>query len=264
MKLNKSRTLLVGFAFMSIGAFWQLYDNVIPLVLKNTFGMKDGVAGIIMALDNVLALFLLPFFGMLSDRTKTKFGRRAPYIVFGTLGAVILMNLLPVADKANNFTMFIVVLAFLLVVMGTYRSPAVALMPDVTPKPLRSKGNAVINLMGAFGGIFTLVATMFLVSERNVPQADGTVKVLDNYTLLFAAVAALMVIAIVVLLLKIRENKLAAETARFNDAYDAENNRESEPAAGKGKAAVRSLPSDVRKSLFLILSSIFFWFMGYN
>ncbi len=268
MKLNTRRTVLVGLAFMSIGAFWQLYDNVIPLVLKNTFGMKDGVSGIIMALDNILALFLLPFFGALSDRTKTRFGRRTPYIVLGTLGAVVLMNLLPFADKTHNFTLFIVALAILLIAMGTYRSPAVALMPDVTPKPLRSKGNAIINLMGAFGGIFTLVATMFLVKKRDVLQADGTTLQLDNYTLLFLFVSALMVIAIVVLILKIRENKLAAETTAFNDAYDAENepattDREQAPAE-KAKAGIAALAPDVRRSLFLILASIFFWFMGYN
>ena len=265
MKLNKSRTFLVGLAFLSISAFWQLYDNVIPLVLKNTFGMKDGVSGIIMALDNVLALFLLPFFGMLSDKTVTKFGRRTPYIVCGTLAAVILMNLLPAADKANNFTLFIVALAFLLVAMGTYRSPAVALMPDVTPKPLRSKGNAVINLMGAFGGIFTLVVTMFLVTKRDVTKADGTVAALNNYTFLFLAVAAVMVIAVAVLILKVRENKLTAETKAFNDAYDAETDPEPQKAApSKAKGGIFSLAPDVRKSLFLILTSIFFWFMGYN
>lgn len=266
MKLNNNRTFLVGFAFMSICAFWQLYDNVVPLVLKNTFAMKDGVAGIIMALDNVLALFLLPFFGMLSDKTKTKFGRRTPYIVCGTLAAVILMNLLPIAEKANNFTLFIIALAFLLIAMGTYRSPAVALMPDVTPKPLRSKGNAVINLMGAVGGIFTLVATMFLVTKREVTQADGTVTLFNDYTLLFIAVAVLMVAAVVVLLLKIRENKLTAETTSFNDAYDAENDPKgnTEKAVSKPKIGISSLAPDVKRSLFLILFSVFFWFMGYN
>ena len=266
MKLNVKRTLLVGFAFMSIGAFWQLYDNVVPLVLKNTFAMKDGAAGIIMALDNVLALFLLPFFGMLSDKTKTKYGKRTPYIVLGTLVAVVLMNLLPFADKTNNFVLFIVALAFLLISMGTYRSPAVALMPDVTPKPLRSKGNAVINLMGAVGAIFTLVVTMFLVRDRSIIQADGSTVVVDDYTLLFIAVATLMVVAIIVLVFKIRENKLAIETAEFNDAYDAENQTEiDEPKPDtKAKAAITSLDPDVRRSLFLILFSIFFWFMGYN
>ncbi len=264
MKLNTKRTLLVGFAFMSIGAFWQLYDNVIPLVLKNTFGLKDGVSGIVMALDNVLALFLLPLFGMLSDRTKTKFGRRTPYIVLGTLGSVVLMNLLPFADQTHNFILFIVALALLLISMGTYRSPAVALMPDVTPKPLRSKGNAVINLMGAVGGVFTLVATMFLVKKRSVAQADGTVLELNDYTLLFLAVALLMVIAVVVLVMKVRENKLAAETASFNDAYDAQTETADAKPSVSGKAAFLSLAPEVRRSLVLILSSVFFWFMGYN
>ena len=264
MKLNTKRTLLVGFAFMSIGAFWQLYDNVIPLVLKNTFGLKDGVSGIVMALDNVLALFLLPLFGMLSDRTKTKFGRRTPYIVLGTLGSVVLMNLLPFADQTHNFILFIVALALLLISMGTYRSPAVALMPDVTPNPLRSKGNAVITLMGAVGGVFTLVATMFLVKKRSVAQADGTVLELNDYTLLFLAVALLMVIAVVVLVLKVRENKLAAETASFNDAYDAQTETADAKPSVSGKAAFLSLAPEVRRSLVLILSSVFFWFMGYN
>jgi Na+/melibiose symporter-like transporter len=151
MKLDTRRTVRVGFAFLSICAFWQLYDNVVPLILKFTFGIPDGPSGIVMSIDNVLALFLLPLFGALSDKTKTRLGRRTPYILGGTAAAVILMNLLPFADGAHNFWLFIVSLALLLIAMGTYRSPAVALMPDVTPKPLRSKGNAIINLMGTLG-----------------------------------------------------------------------------------------------------------------
>ena len=156
MKLNYKRTLLVGLAFLSICAFWQLYDNVVPLILKNTFDIPDDIAGVIMALDNVLALFLLPLFGKLSDRTHTRLGRRMPYILGGTLAAVVLMNLLPVADAARSLWLFVVALGLLLLAMGVYRSPAVALMPDVTPKPLRSRANAIINLMGAVGGILYL------------------------------------------------------------------------------------------------------------
>ena len=89
MKLNYKRTLLVGLAFLSICAFWQLYDNVVPLILKNTFDIPDDIAGVIMALDNVLALFLLPLFGKLSDRTHTRLGRRMPYILGGTLAAAV-------------------------------------------------------------------------------------------------------------------------------------------------------------------------------
>ena len=165
MKLNTKRTLLVGLAFLSISAFWQLYDSVVPLVLKNTFDIPDDIAGFIMALDNVLALFLLPLFGKLSDNCSTRLGRRTPFILCGTVAAVVLMQLLPYADNTGNMVLFVCTLGLLLLAMGTYRSPAVALMPDVTPKPLRSKGNAIINLMGALGGVFTLAMISLLVTK---------------------------------------------------------------------------------------------------
>ncbi len=257
MKLNYKRTLLVGFAFLSICAFWQVYDNIIPLILKYSFKIEDGPTGIIMALDNVLAVFLLPFFGTLSDRSTSRFGRRTPYIVGGTLVAVVLMNLLPFAANTINLPLFVIALFLLLIAMGTYRSPAVALMPDVTPKPLRSRGNAIINLMGALGGAFTLLLTKFLVK--------GSAESKPDYTWLFAVVAGLMVLAIVLLVLTIRERKLAEETTAINDAYDREQaaqlSAEEQAAAGKGFA---SLSPEVRKSLLLILASVALWFMGYN
>ncbi|MEG2315478.1 MAG: MFS transporter [Clostridia bacterium] len=254
MKLNYRRTVLVGMAFLSICAFWQLYDNVVPLILKNTFHMRDDVAGVIMAMDNVLALFMLPLFGKLSDGCHTRLGKRMPFIVGGTVVAVLVMNLLPIADKSRNLTLFVVALGVLLIAMGMYRSPAVALMPDVTPKPLRSKGNAIINLMGALGGVFTLGVTGFLVTK----DAGGH----EDFTWLFLAVALLMVGAVLVLLVSIRENKLARETA-LADA------REQEPTAqtalpDEGGKGLRSLEPALRRSLMLILCSVFLWFMGYN
>ena len=212
--------------------------------------MRDDVAGAIMALDNILALFLLPFFGKLSDGCKTRLGKRMPFILGGTAAAVALMNLLPVADRAVSLPFFIGVLALLLVAMGTYRSPAVALMPDVTPKPLRSKGNAIINLMGALGGVFTLGVTGFLVSKGENGRND--------YTLLFLAVSLLMAASVLVLLLTIRENKLAAEAEKINQKLGGE---EEKP---QGQGGFRSLPRDMRRSLALILASVSLWFMGYN
>ena len=153
MKLNYRRTFLIGLAFLSISAFWQMYDNIIPLMLQGTFGLGETVTGFIMAADNVLALFLLPIFGSLSDKVDTPMGKRMPFIVGGTLLAVFFLMLLPSADKSANIVFFIVSLFALLIAMGLYRSPAVALMPDLTPNRLRSKGNAIINLMGAVGGI---------------------------------------------------------------------------------------------------------------
>ena len=254
MKLNYTRTVLVGMAFLSICAFWQLYDNVIPLILKETFGLGDDVAGVVMALDNVLALFLLPFFGTLSDGCGAKMGKRMPFILFGTVAAILLMSLLPYADNTGNFILFVVALGLLLVAMGTYRSPAVALMPDVTPKAMRSKGNAVINLMGALGGVFVLGVTGSLVKETEAGRAD--------YTALFAAVALLMGLSVLLLAFTIRERKLASEV---NKAEPAE--KEAVPEAAPTAEAVSgwaSLDPDVRKSLMLILASISLWFMGYN
>lgn len=257
MKLNYKRTLLVGLAFLSICAFWQLYDNVVPLILKNTFDIPDDIAGVIMALDNVLALFLLPLFGKLSDRTHTRLGRRMPYILGGTLAAVALMNLLPVADGARSLWLFVATLGLLLLAMGVYRSPAVALMPDVTPKPLRSKGNAIINLMGTLGGVFTLAATGLLVTR------DATGR--ENYSALFLAVSILMLAAVVVLLLTIRENRLAREVELQNLATQGEDAAQAQadetPSTGAGFS---SLDPALRRSLILILCSVSLWFMGYN
>lgn len=257
MKLNYKRTLLVGLAFLSICAFWQLYDNVVPLILKNTFDIPDDIAGVIMALDNVLALFLLPLFGKLSDRTHTRLGRRMPYILGGTLAAVVLMNLLPMADRARSLWLFVAALGLLLLAMGVYRSPAVALMPDVTPKPLRSKGNAIINLMGTLGGVFTLAATSLLVTH------DATGR--EDYSALFLAVSILMLAAVVVLLLTIRENRLAHEVelqnlaAQGEDAAQAQDDETLSSGAG-----FSSLDPALRRSLILILCSVALWFMGYN
>ncbi len=257
MKLNYKRTLLVGLAFLSICAFWQLYDNVVPLILKNTFDIPDDIAGVIMALDNVLALFLLPLFGKLSDRTHTRLGRRMPYILGGTLAAVVLMNLLPMADRARSLGLFVAALGLLLLAMGVYRSPAVALMPDVTPKPLRSKGNAIINLMGTLGGVFTLAATSFLVTH------DATGR--EDYSALFLAVSILMLAAVVVLLLTIRENRLAHEVELQNLAAQGEDAAQAQddetPSSGAGFS---SLDPALRRSLILILCSVALWFMGYN
>lgn len=198
MKLNVKRTIFVGLAFLSISSFWQMYDNLIPLVLQNTFNIGETWTGGIMALDNVLALFLLPLFGHLSDKLQTPLGRRTPFIVIGTIIAIVFMLLIPVAVRQVNFLFFFIALGGVLLALSFYRTPAVALMPDVTPKPLRSMANAIINLMGSIGGMLSLVFIMFLV-----PKVDN-----PDYSLVFYAVALVMAIAVIVLLTTIRENKL--------------------------------------------------------
>ena len=148
MKLNTKRTVLIGLAFMSVLAFWQFYDQVIPVILENHFGRSTLMTNAIMSIDNILAVFMLPIFGMLSDKTKTRLGKRTPYILFGTIAAVVLMVVMAFLTESKNFVGFISCLMLLLITMSIYRSPTAAYMPDVTPKPLRSKGNAIINLVG--------------------------------------------------------------------------------------------------------------------
>ena len=261
MKLNNKRTVLVGLAFLSICAFWQMYDNVIPLILRETFHMNESLAGAVMALDNILALFLLPFFGTLSDRCHNqKLGRRTPFILVGTVAAVILMNLLPLLDNGFvengghwRFVAFIVVLGGLLVAMGSYRSPAVALMPDVTPKPLRSRANAIINLMGAVGGMLYLGVAAVLYPTDKVKNLVHV-----NYQPLFLVVSAIVAAAVAVLLLTIREPKLSAENQALEAKHPEWNLAEDD---GSGHEV---LPKPVKRSLGFLLASIALWYIGYN
>jgi len=246
MKLNFKRTFFVGLAFLSICAFWQMYDNIVPLMLKNTFGMGETLTGVILALDNVLALFLLPLVGAFSDKVHTPIGKRTPFIIIGTAVAVISMTYLPIANQKENLIMFIVFLGIVLVAMGCYRSPAVALMPDLTPKPQRSMANAVINLMGAIGGVYTLIMIKLLVTEGN-----------DNYSPIFLSISAIMVIAVIILIITIRENKLAKVTVI---EHEVEVKTEGTTQENEHKG----MPKDVKKSFMLLLASIFLWFTAYN
>ena len=261
LKLNNKRTILVGLAFLSICAFWQMYDNVVPLILGETFHLDESLTGVIMAADNILALFLLPLFGAISDRRPDgKLGRRTPFILFGTAAAVVLMNLLPILDNsyaagAASFKLvsFVIVLGLLLIAMGTYRSPAVALMPDVTPKPLRSRANAIINLMGAVGGVLYLIITAVLYPKA---KTQGLAHV--NYQPLFLIVSGIMVAAVAVLLLTIREPRLAAANRALEKEHPEWNLAEDD---GAGHEA---LPAPVKRSLAFLLASIALWFIGYN
>ena len=260
MKLNNKRTVIVGLAFLSICAFWQMYDNVIPLILTNTFHLNETFSGVIMAADNVLALFLLPYFGNLSDRTNTKLGKRMPFIIVGTMTAALFLNILPLLDnsyaaepKTVTMVMFVICLGLLLIAMGTYRSPAVALMPDVTPKPLRSRANAIINLMGAVGGILYLgVAAVMYPNSKVLGLAHV------NYQPLFLVVGGIMIAAVVILRFAVNEPKLAAENKALEAKHPEWNLAEDD---GSGNEV---LPAPVKKSLGFLLASIALWFIGYN
>lgn len=251
MKLNYKRTVLIGFSFMAILSFWQFYDQVIPYVLENIFGLETFAANAIMSIDNVLAIFMLPLFGMISDRTHTRLGRRTPYILFGTVASVILMVVLGLFQEMRSFTGFTVVLILLLVVMATYRTPAVAYMPDVTEKPLRSKANAIINLVGYLGGIFSTVVMMFLLKSSKNAQGETVYSDQQSFLPVYLVIAGFMLLAVLIMVLTVRENRVLAETNIQDEPS------EDAPVGGK-------LPRPVLRSLMLILTSVFLWFMAYN
>lgn len=248
MKLNIKRTILVGLAFFTISGFWQLYDFVIPLMLKNDFMIDDTISGFIMSADNVLALFLLPLFGTLSDKFKSKYGKRMPFIITGTFAAVFFMLFLPLAANMKNILFFMIMLAGTLLALAVYRSPAVALMPDVTMKPLRSKGNAAINFMGALGGVLVLGIMIVLSYSK-----------MQSYYPMFIAVGVLMLGGVVVMILTVRENAWAK--AMQNDSAKAgiDDSANDEVVGDKVK-----LKPEAKRSLIFILLSIALWFMGYN
>ncbi len=334
MKLNYKRTILVGFAFFLICTFWQAYDTIIPKILTDKFGMSQAYSGIIMAIDNVLALFMLPLFGSLSDKCKSPMGRRTPFILIGTIVAALAFVGLSFVDNlqlnrisavsaiddptameaiyedqkeaslltpagesfvlGEKYTkeafasipsmkegkvnpeysdyvvparqaavhkitrsdpslerLFILVLCVVLIAMATFRSPAVALMPDVTVKPLRSKANAVINLMGTAGGILVLVLGM-------VFKTSSTKNALMSYTPFFCAVAGIMLLALAIFMLTVKEPRLVKEMELESRRYGLEEVPEEAdtPRGRLGKGELRSL--------LFILGSIVLWFMGYN
>ena len=289
MKLDYKRTVLVGFAFLLISAFWQAYDAIIPLILTNRFGLLQSVSGAIMSVDNVLAVFLLPLFGAISDKHRGRFGRRTPFVLFGTVAAVVAFAVLTVIDNvqlsriiaagiadmsaeglsdeafaelvrektievtlANPWILvgFIATLLVVLIAMATFRSPAVALMPDVTPRPLRSKGNAVINLLGASGAISVLTLGMIFGTS-----GDKYMK----YTGYVIAVCALMLLALIVFMLTVKEKKWAEEA----DKIEAEGERTPETCTDS-EPKKKKLTRPELKSLLLILASVALWYIGYN
>ena len=281
MKLNYKRVVLVGMAFFLISAFWQAYDAIVPLILTNHFGMPQTASGAVMSLDNVLAVFMLPIFGALSDKTRSRFGKRTPYIFFGTIAAVIsfvcltfidnyqltkvLFGNLPSGQTAETLQKltweltlsniwplvgFIATLLVVLISMATFRSPAVALMPDVTVKPLRSKANAVINLTGTAGGILVLVLGMVFSTSKNKYM---------SYTGYVLAVCAIMLLGFVLFLLTVKEKKWAAEMEEDTAKYGLE-----EPTSPDVPAEKHKLTKGELTSLLLLLASVALWFIGYN
>lgn len=262
LKLNYPRTMLIGLAFFAISLFWQVYDFLMPLIWDTYFHDTFAV-GWIMAADNILALIMLPIIGWISDRVDTRHGKRMPFVVIGTILAVVFFILFMVADGgkgdgSGNVVLMLVFLIFCLISMSAYRSPAVALMPDLTPKPLRSKANAIINIMGTVGGMIAVLALIPMwVSSTKDAEGNG---ILEGYNpLIFIVVGAIMIISVVALFFTIKEKKVKQEVEKecLEKGYDP---KEEEQELGQKT----KLSKKQKVSLILMLLSIFFWFMGYN
>ena len=260
MKLDVKKTVQMGFAFLSICAFWQMYNALIPLVLTSTFHLNETISGVIMAMDNVLALFLLPMFGAISDKCKSKMGKRKPFILFGTIAAVILMMLLPIVDNSyfanptiEKEILFIGILGALLVAMGTYRSPAVALMADCTIKPFRSRANAIINLMGAIGGIIYLGVAAVLYPASKIKDLEHV-----NYMLVFAVVAGIMLVSLCIVMITVDEVALNKQVENYELLHP------EEVFTIEDESGNEVLPKEVKRSLLFLLISVALWFIAYN
>ena len=287
MKLNYKRVILVGMAFFLISAFWQAYDAIIPLILTNHFGLPQTASGAVMSIDNVLAVFMLPIFGALSDKVNTRFGKRTPFIFIGSVVAMVSFVALTFIDNAQlakvvaagipelaqagteaeaemirkltveltvanplPFIGFIGTLLVVLVAMATFRSPAVALMPDVTVKPLRSKANAIINLTGTAGAMLVLaLGIVFATSKNHYMQYTGYV----------VAVVAIMLAGLIVFLLTVKEKEWAAKMEEDSRRLGLEEVEEEDTTTEK-----RKLSRGEMTSLLLILASVALWFIGYN
>ena len=249
--LDMRRTLLVTLPFAGALAFWQAYDGIIPLILRDTFHLGDTLAGAVMALDNVCALFLLPFFGSISDRCHSRLGRRTPFILVGSLLAALLIPLLAVADQMRSLPFFFTVLCLVLVVLSSYRSPCVALMPDVTPRPIRAKADAFKSLMAAASGVVILISISLAVPDVEHP----------NYMPVFLIISAIIILCTVLFAVFFREKKAVEKMHTESLAMGiSEADMDASDEGGKEKET----DAVVRRSLLGILLCVFFYFMASN
>ena len=249
--LDWRRTILVTLPFMGALTFWQAYDGLIPLMLKNTFGLGDTATGFFMALDNILALFMLPLTGYLSDKLDTKWGRRTPFIVVGSLIAAFLIPMIAIANTWKNLPLFMAVLVLTLLALSTYRAPSVALMPDVTPRPVRSKADAFNSLMAAVGGVFILVAISVLV-----PAVDN-----PDYRPVYFVISGMVILTTIIFVVCFNEPKEVA--AMHRESAELGIPEEEIDASDEGGKERETDPT-IRRSLLCVLVCVFLYFMSQN
>lgn len=258
-KLDYKKTTLLGFGFLASSLAWSLYNSLVPVLLEERFLLTTTVIGVIMTIDNFFGIIFQPLVGAFSDRTFTRYGRRMPWIIVGIPLSALFFILIPWAKTLWLMMAFIVCFNL---IMSLWRSPVIALMPDLTPRPLRSKANGLINLMGGIGSIIAFLAGGFLA------------KIDSSGRLAFGMGSLLMVASLICLLFFIREPVADAwrdaQRSAINRRLTArefaatlKNEEASEEIKDKGGIG-RKLTAGEKRSLFLLLGAIFFWFCAYN
>jgi Na+/melibiose symporter-like transporter len=243
------RVFILGFGFFGISIIWALYNAYIPIFLQDTFHLSKTVTGFIMTIDNLFAVLLLPFLGALSDMTRTKLGRRKPYILLGAPSAALMFALIPVARAHENLALFMGTIILMNFFMALFRSPVVAFMPDITPSEKRSQANGIINFMGGLGALLAYFG--------------GKVLYDMNYAYPFYFGAAIMLLANLLVVLAVPEpeeyrkagkklslKKLLAET--------------SHKSFGELRENLKDVFASHERSLLAILLAVFFWFVAFN
>lgn len=258
-KLDYKRTLFLGFGFLASSLAWSIYNSLVPVLLEERFMLSTVVIGTIMTIDNIFGIIFQPLVGAFSDKTFTRYGRRMPWIMIGIPLSAIFFTLIPWAKSLGLMMAFIICFNL---IMSMWRSPVIALMPDLTPRVLRSKANGLINLMGGIGSIIAFLAGGILANM----DSSGR--------LTFGMGSIIMVLALICLLIFIREpigeawKRAQRESVgkRLTQAEFAQMlAAEEELSDIKDKGGLdRKLTSAERVSLILLLGAIFFWFCAYN
>jgi len=232
MKFNIGKTFLLGLGFFGVSVIWSIYNAFVPIFLADRFLMAAGFIGFFMTLDNIAAMFIQPAVGAWSDRLRTRIGRRMPFILVGAPIGAAAFILLPISQ---SLFVFFLAATLLLLSMAIWRTPIVALMPDITPSKYRSQANGIINFMGGIGAIIAFLGGAALY-EKN-----------PNYP--FWLGAGLVALSAILVLIFIKEPKEYTESSEETPGF---------------KDSIQMILQDEDKSAVRILLAIFFWFIAYN
>ncbi len=248
------RCAVAALPFMGMISFWQVFDGLVPKMLTGTFGLSNAETGVVMALDNIFGLFLLPWFGIQSDHCTSRLGRRTPFILWGSAVAAVAVPLIAVANNLGSFWLLIAMILLTLVAICAYRTCTVAIIADVTPRPLRTRGDSVNKIVGYAGTGVMLVAIGLLVPAVEHP----------DYLPIFLLQGVVIAVSAVVYRLALDEPRAVRQMHEESLAMgidESEIDVSDDPQDG---GTERIKDPDVRRSVAYLLGGVFFYYMAYN